>query len=79
MTLDERHPWVEHAALFGDEPEWRRLARLTEAEDRERARTEQAERDLLESVEAEGARWSHWFASRASEELGPEVYAGGPG
>ena len=48
MTLDE-NPYAE--------PEWMRLARKTEAEDREILRREA---EILEDCEGEGGAWSKW-------------------
>jgi len=46
----------------------RELMLRTEAEDRERARAERDERDLLESVEAEESKWRGIFRQSAERE-----------
>ena len=64
MTLDEPSNPFHAAMLQKDpadltEPEWKRLARLTEAEDRKAYRRAVEERAACESVEAEETRWLH--------------------
>lgn len=81
MTLDEGLPVWGHAALrryyefeasvhaqLAAEPEgeWVPLARATEQADRDQRSADVAERDLLESPEAEHAKWQGIFRASPS-------------